>query len=74
MMTEKLEQAFQEAESLPAEDQDAIAEALMVAIHIDPKEEREWLQLVESDESQALLERMAGEVEAEITEGRKRII
>ena len=38
-MTTKLEQVFDDAEMLPAEDQDAIAEAIMEAIHIDPDEE-----------------------------------
>ena len=69
-MTTKLEQAFHDAEKLPAEDQDAIAEALMEAIHIDPDEEKDWHRLVESDESQSLLEQMAKETEVEITEGR----
>jgi len=70
MMSAKLEQAFHDVEDLPVEDQDAIAEAVMDAIHIDSEEEREWLRLVESDDSQAFLERMAKEVEADIEEGR----
>ena len=70
MMTTKFEKAFHVAKALPAEDQDAIAEAMMEAIHVDPREEEEWLRLVENEESQALLGRIAQEVEADITEGR----
>ncbi len=70
MMTTKLKEAFQVVESLSVEDQDVIAEAVIEAIHIDPKEEGEWHRLVESKESQSFLERMAKEVEADIAEGR----
>ena len=42
----------------------------MEAIHVDPREEEEWLHLVESEESQALLGRMVDAVEVDITEGR----
>ena len=70
MMTTKLEKAFHVAGSLPAEDQDAIAEAVMKAVHLDPREQEEWRRLVENEESLSLLGRMAQEVEANIVEGR----
>ncbi len=69
MMTAKLKQAFHNVERLPPEDQDAIAEAVMDSIYVAPEEEEAWLRLVETDESQSLLTRMAKEVEEEMAEG-----
>ncbi len=55
--------------SLSVEDQNAIAEAVIEAVHIDQKEEGEWNCLVESKESRSFLKQIAKEVEADITEG-----
>lgn len=61
-MTKVLEEAFREAEQLPEEDQKVIADFIVHFIHPDKEEEAEWEALVQSPESQRLLDKMAEKV------------
>ena len=69
-MTKVLEQAFREAERLPEEDQQIIADFIVHFIHPDEKEEAEWEALVQSPESQRFLDKMVEEVMEEKAKGR----
>jgi len=64
-MTKVLEQAFREAERLPEEDQQIIADFIVHFIHPDEKEEAEWDALVATPESQAFLDKMVRELKEE---------
>ena len=73
-MNTLLEKAVREVETLPQQDQDRLANALLMVaqgINIpDETEEQEWEQLVSSKESIAWIDREVAEIEKEIDAGK----
>lgn len=61
-----LEQALEELKSLPGDTQDAIAHDLLELV----RSERKWDQLFADPRSDALFDRMAQKVQADIAAGR----
>ena len=65
-MSTVLEQALEELEAMPADAQEAIVHDLLDLI----RSERKWDELFADPRSEALMERMAKKVRAEIVAGR----
>ena len=69
-----LEKAIREVETLPQQDQDRLAGALLMVVQginiPDEAEEQEWDQLVSSPESIAWLDQEVADIEKEINAGK----
>jgi len=64
-MTKLLEQAIEEVKKLPEDEQDALAERLLVAL-----DEQRWDELFAQPESEKFLEELANEIREDIKAGR----
>jgi anthranilate/para-aminobenzoate synthase component I len=72
-MSIQLQQAFEKASKLPLIEQNIVAEALMSALYnydvLNTDGENHWDELLQSEASQRWLEKMAAQVEEEISRG-----
>jgi hypothetical protein len=68
-MTQLLEKAFQEVQQLSDEEQNAIAERILLEL-----DEQRWTELFETPESLAMLEELGAEALAEHKAGKTRAL